>query len=81
MPAPVDYTVGSALTDVKVGDFNADAVLDLAVGNGSPGVSVLLGNANGTFQPALSTHTAYPLSMAVGDCSQDGKFDLATRSE
>src|SRR6516225_873574 len=55
--APVDYTVGSSPTDVKTGDFNGDRIPDLAtldIGSGS--VSVLLGNPNGTFQPARSSY-------------------------
>ena len=67
---------------VVTADFNNDTVLDLAVGNyhnGSSTVSVLLGNADGTFQPALNSATGVvPLSLAVGDFNADGKLDLAT---
>ena len=42
-------------------------------------VSVLLGNGDGTFQPARNSATgAGPLSLAVGDFNGDGKLDLAT---
>jgi Calx-beta domain/FG-GAP-like repeat len=86
--APVDYTVGLSADDVKVGDFNGDAVLDLAAANWYGGtVSVLLGNTNGTFQPAQTsaigptpsdlTVGPYPQSVAVGDFNADGKLDLA----
>jgi hypothetical protein len=52
--APVSYNVGSYLQAVVSADFNNDTVMDLAVANsGSNTVSVLLGNAGGTFQPAL----------------------------
>lgn len=82
--APVDYyTVGVGVgpRDVEVGDFNGDAIQDLAVASyASPGVSVLLGNADGTFQPARGTPAANPFSMVVGDFNQDGKLDLATLS-
>ena len=65
-------------------DFNHDTVLDLAVGNASNGssnsrVSVLLGNGDGSFQPARNSATGIlPLSLAVGDFDGDGNRDLAT---
>jgi hypothetical protein len=61
-------------------DFNGDGRLDLAVANVySNTVSVLLGNAGGTFQPPLTSTTgAGPKSMKVGDFNRDGKFDLVT---
>jgi hypothetical protein len=76
--APVDYTVGWDPFDVKAGDFNNDGHLDLATSNyGSNSVSVLLGNPDGTFQPARTTATApRPGSLAVGDFNEDGTLDL-----
>jgi hypothetical protein len=64
-------------------DFNGDGKLDLAVLNtGDSSVSVLLGNANGTFQPARTSGTGMtPLSLAVGDFNGDGKLDLATANQ
>src|SRR5205814_4244629 len=52
----------------------------LATANfGDNTVSVLLGNGDGTFQPAVNSDTgAGPLSVAVGDFDGDGKLDLAT---
>src|SRR2546425_103985 len=50
-----DFAVGTHPKSVAVGDFNGDGRLDLAVANaGSHDVSVLLGNGDGTFQPALT---------------------------
>jgi hypothetical protein len=76
----VDYPVGDSPQAVVSADFNGDGRLDLAVANYlSHSVSVLLGNANGTFQPALTSPTgANPRSLAVGDFNSDGKLDVAT---
>src|SRR5947209_1177607 len=64
----VSYPTGTNPQAVVTGYFNNDTVLDLAVANySSSNVSVLLGNANGTFQPALTYATgAGPNSLAVG---------------
>ena len=51
---PVDYTTGTLPFANATADFNGDGNLDLAVANYNSGnVSVLLGNGNGTFQPAV----------------------------
>jgi len=67
---------------LAVGDFNNDHFLDVLVSGGS-GLSsdfgVLLGNGNGTLQPAIT----YPLQVrpdsaaAVGDFNHDGNLDFA----
>ena len=71
----VDYPVGVNPMHIVSGDFNSDGRLDLATDNAS--LSVLLGNADGTFQAALTTGPA-GCSLAVGDFNDDGKLDLAT---
>jgi Ca2+-binding RTX toxin-like protein len=78
--APISYSAGSGPDAVVTADFNRDGRLDLAVANaGDNTVSVLLGNANGTFQPAQTSPTgANPRSVAVGDFNGDGKLDVVT---
>jgi len=80
--SPANYGE-SGPTSVAVGDFNGDGKLDLAVANlvtnsGLSNVRVLLGNGNGTFQPAVNYGVgSNPSSVAVGDFNGDGKLDLA----
>src|SRR5207245_9985782 len=78
------FAAGFSPSSVVVGDFNGDGRPDLAVANagldtgyGST-VSVLLGNVDGTFQPARNFDTNnYGRSVAVGDFNGDGRLDLA----
>jgi hypothetical protein len=79
-----DYPVGKNPKAVVIADFNGDRKLDIAVANsGDPGiadagnVSILLGNGDGTFQPAHDiTAGKNPWSIAVGDFNRDGRLDL-----
>ncbi len=83
----VDYPVGPSPFSVAVGDFNGDGHLDLAVTNSavgnevgqtSNGVSILLGNGDGTFQPHVDYPAGiYPNSVITADFNRDGKLDLA----
>jgi hypothetical protein len=77
---PVSYAVGANPNAVVTADFNNDGRLDLATANaGDNTVSVLPGNAKGTFQAAQTSSTgSSPVSVAVGDFNRDGKLDLAT---
>jgi FG-GAP-like repeat/PKD domain/FG-GAP repeat len=75
------FAVGHGPESVAVGDFNGDGHPDLAVANGEEkSVSVLLGNGNGGFSPAIGSPFAvgsYPRSVAVADFNGDGHPDLA----
>jgi hypothetical protein len=79
------FPAGSSPRSVAVGDFNGDGKLDLAVANqgtsfpyyDDSSVSILLGQGDGTFLPALSFSAgAGRRSVAVGDFNGDGKLDL-----
>jgi hypothetical protein len=79
-----DIAVGSQPFSLSVGDFNGDQKHDLVVANSGqfpndPGsISILLGNGDGTFQPARNIRVGnLPVSAAVGDFNKDGKQDLA----
>src|SRR5579871_3950171 len=78
--SPASFGVDSGPFAVAVADVNGDGKPDLISANhNSNTVSVLLGNGNGTFQPALNfTTDARPLAIAVADVNRDGKPDLIT---
>ena len=70
---------GSAPFSIAVGDFDDDLDLDIAtVNQASNNVSILLGNGNGTFDPATNFAVgSAPLFVAVGEFNGDGILDLA----
>ncbi len=74
-------TVGSGLyfpVALTVADFNHDGRLDIATANYTLGVSVLLGNGDGSFQPyKLLGSSKGPSWIATGDFNNDGNLDLA----
>ena len=73
-----DFVTGNRPVSVAVGDFNGDGVEDLAVANGSSNnISVLLGNGDGSFQPATSFRTGKETSSLV-ECVKE-KFRAQAR--
>jgi hypothetical protein len=78
--------VGASPNAVAVADVNGDGKEDLVVADGGttyPGnVAVLLGNRDGTFQPAVNFNAgANPYSVAVADLNDDGRLDIATANQ
>jgi hypothetical protein len=59
-------------------DFNRDGKLDMVVGKSDgTGITVLLGNGDGTFGPELLLPAIDPFSVIAGDFNGDGKPDIA----
>jgi hypothetical protein len=72
----------SAPFGIAAADVNSDGKLDLlTVNNGNNTAGVLLGNGNGTFQPAATFGTggsSSPTNITVADVNGDGQPDLLT---
>ena len=94
-PALVYKTDGDWAHSVTLADVNADGRLDILVADicelncpsGESGISVLLGNGNGTFQDPKFYSSGNPgplpgtFAVVVADLNGDGKLDVAAASE
>lgn len=78
-----NFPTGFVANGVTTGDFNHDGKADVAVAHVFPsgdGVSVLIGNGNGTFQTFVEYNAGNqtPGYITTGDFNGDGNLDLVT---
>ncbi len=90
--AAQNYAAGPNPSAIVAGDFTGSGRLDLAVADmsglwegagttSSGGVSMLLGNGDGTFQPAVNYSAGvFPDGIVAGEFTGSGHLDLAVAS-
>jgi len=61
---------------IASGDFRRNGLADLATANANNGISVLLSNSNGTFQPPANYNANYNTYLVVADFNGDQWPDL-----
>jgi FG-GAP-like repeat len=68
---------------VLVADFNGDHQVDVVVSGQGRGGAILLGNGDGTLQPAvgLESQATSGAPISTGDFNRDGKLDLVMATE
>jgi hypothetical protein len=70
--SPIVSNISQFTRCIAVGDFNNDGKLDLTVG-----ISVVLGNGDGTFQSPIPVNGG-TCGVAAADLNHDGNLDLIT---
>src|SRR5687768_15641348 len=74
------YSSGYGPAAIAVGDINGDQRPDLAVALAfSDAVAVMLGNADGSFQPPRTVYlgpSQNPRGVAIGDFNRDSRLDV-----
>jgi hypothetical protein len=86
LAAPMNQPLPQYLGQVVAADFNRDGLLDLAIAEGccgvSGGVTILLGNGNGTFRQGtnISVIGDNAVNIAMADYNGDHLPDLAISS-
>lgn len=73
--AAPSYAAGTRPSQVVVGDFNGDGIMDLAISD-QRAVSILIGTGDGSFQTATVLQEVLDARLAVGDFNGDGRLDL-----
>ncbi|MBF2003561.1 MAG: VCBS repeat-containing protein [Synechococcales cyanobacterium M58_A2018_015] len=78
IPTPATNSGGLSVFGAVSGELNGDGIPDLVAANfGSNTLSLLIGNGDGTFQPATSLRVGnQPNAVATGDFNRDGRLDL-----
>ena len=80
---PMNFIASGGADELRIGDLNNDGRMDVVTANSDRGVSVLLGNGNGTLQEAVGYDPAGAIgssSIELADFNGDGILDMASAS-
>ena len=76
--SPRHYETGSDPRALEVGSMNGDALPDIVVANAEGTLSLLLGKADGTFEPGPDQDVGHePSVLQLHDLDRDGAVDAA----